>query len=1128
MATVFQVQHQETGDRRALKLLLAGLERRDELRGRFASEIRLLTQLDHPNITCAYDNGEWLGRPWFAMEEVVGQDLRQLVVDWKDDPPPVRFKKSEDILVQLTSALAYIHERGLVHRDVTPGNIRVTGDGVVKLMDFGVAKAPGHDLTIAGEMVGTVAYMAPEQIRGEPVDARADLYALGAVLYLMLAGKRPFNARTLPGYLEKHLNMAPRPPRELDPFVPAHLNEIALRLLEKDPADRYGSASHLLSVLDRSPSRSRGIDMMRWPSTLVGRTGEQARLRECLAALPSGWGCAVIVESPSGYGRSRLLAEVHSWAFEMGLPVASGQCGSKDLPYGGFAEILSDMVTPDQPLAGPLEAAFRDAAGPVERFLVFSAFRDLLRERLPRVILLDDVHNAERGTSDLLAFLLRNHLGLAEDPVMFVMTRKPPEGVDPLQDLLDDPALGLLRMSLSALDRTSVEELVLQLLPDDLRSRRLAIRLQQEGEGNAHFIVEMIRGLVDEGVIHMNSEGEFTLGLELSEVTHTKLPLPSTIREALRERLEPLSARARAVAAAIAIARQEINLDVLLEAVDDNEDQLLDHIDELLDGGVARQRQVGAEEFYALTRPRLRDLLLEDLGHDQRQKLHRMVGTAMERLYRHRIDAVVGGLAWHFEQGGVPAKAYPYLAAAGRRLYAQSFVPEAMEVYDRAKMIEPQAREYLTLEEADRRLADLHLLRGRALFHTGRWNEAGEALTQADELARLVNDDHLKAQTAAELGTYYRHLHRLDDAKAHFTEALSLAERVGDPRLRPIPLHGLGAVHWAQGDLDQSRNYMLEGLSVAGTVHDDRAMGHCYNGLGLAAMCRGQSSDARKYLEQSSTTFEKLGLLAPLAIARINLVELCHFQGNLRKGLQIADRTISQAREVHHSLGIALGLRYRALILVDLGRLQEAEDNVREALRRVQEIDNREDEIGGWIALTRVPLSRGDYAAAEDCLNQVQPLLADFDAEGFTPLVIAWRARCQVNQGRLDDWERLLAEADSLSEGAWPHNQCRLDLIAARTYAALGRADDAVLRAEAALKRSVGCDYKLYTLKAHCFIADWSSVQEDVAIHRRAADRLARSLSASISRDDRTGFEAMFASVPVGETPDAQASPKRT
>ena len=109
------------------------------------------------------------------------------------------------ILVQVARALSYIHDRGLIHRDITPGNIMVRPDGVVKLMDFGVVKDMGADLTAVGSMVGTVSYISPEQIEGSTLDARADLYSLGAVLYFMLTGNRPFNARTLQGFLEKHL-----------------------------------------------------------------------------------------------------------------------------------------------------------------------------------------------------------------------------------------------------------------------------------------------------------------------------------------------------------------------------------------------------------------------------------------------------------------------------------------------------------------------------------------------------------------------------------------------------------------------------------------------------------------------------------------------------------------------------------------------------------------------------------------------------------------------------------------------------------------------------------------------------------------------------------------------------------
>ena len=124
---------------------------------------------------------------------------------WANLEPEDRFARTQGILVQVARALQYVHDRGLVHRDVTPSNLMIGADGSVKLMDFGVVKDLGTDLTAVGDVVGTVAYIAPEQVRGGAIDVRADLYTLGAVLYFMLTGQRPFEARTLQGYLEKHL-----------------------------------------------------------------------------------------------------------------------------------------------------------------------------------------------------------------------------------------------------------------------------------------------------------------------------------------------------------------------------------------------------------------------------------------------------------------------------------------------------------------------------------------------------------------------------------------------------------------------------------------------------------------------------------------------------------------------------------------------------------------------------------------------------------------------------------------------------------------------------------------------------------------------------------------------------------
>ncbi|MEE2750858.1 MAG: protein kinase [Myxococcota bacterium] len=1109
MATVFEVKHKETGATRALKLIHPGVQD-EEAMTRFNAEFQVLSQLSHPNITRVLEAGSWNDQSYFVMEKLQGQDLRSEVKSWKDIPPAERFSRTENILVQLVGALAYIHDRGLIHRDVSPSNIMVAPDGSVKLMDFGVVKAPGREVTAVGEMVGTVAYMAPEQISGDEVDSRADLYSLGTVLYLMLTGKRPFNARTLAGYLEKHLNLPPRPPREVDPFVPARLDNICLRLLEKSPRDRFGSANHLLAILDRHLAGLEHIDLSCWPPRLVGRTSATAHLLEGLSNVSAGRGSALVIEGTAGFGKSRLLADVMERAMERNLPVSSHICIPDKREYGAFQEIVESLEPDRSQLPPALITAFFDGESEVERYAVHAAVRDLLREKGPRVLVLDDLDSADRGSQELLVFLLRNHLELANDPILFVLARCPPSSLDIFADMLSDEDFEFERVRLQHLGITDVEELLAQLIPADDRGRKLAERLQREGEGNPTFIAEMIRGLVEEGIIQITEEDVYELTIPMEELTRIQLPLPTNIREALRERLLPLSKKARAFACMLAICRQEVTLELMIETLGETEDDALDRVEELLNAGVARQRTAGTDELFVLSRPRLRDLLLEEMGPENRAILHRRAGSAMERIFRHRVAMVVDELAWHFEQGQIPAKAYPYLIRAGERLQARSFVPEALECYERALSIEAEAREFLVLDDADRRLADLRLKRGLALYHMGAWTQACEELERSDSLARTLEDARLQCRTACELGNFFRRQHRLDEASTNLSEALLLADRVGDPKLRVGPLHGLASLHWSRGDLDASRRYSLDCLTVAGNIGDDRALGDGYNGLGLVAICRGQSAEARKYLDQAIQIFERLGVISALAVTRINLAELSQCTGNLRKAMQLADKTIAQAREVQHLMGIALGLRYRSMVLVDLGRLPDAEDNAREALRITQEIGDVEDELGALISLVRIRLAKAHYGEAQNELARALSLAESCDVEGYMPLLWSWLSRCQAEQGYLTEAVSSLERANNVVGRAWPHQLCRLHITSARALAAAGKTEEAAERAEQGLQLADASGYRLYALKAHTIIADTTSSQANEAMHRRVAHALARSLSANLSRDDASSFLAQY------------------
>jgi tetratricopeptide (TPR) repeat protein len=1114
MATVLKVEDTRDGAIRALKILMPSSQDQ-EARSRFDAEFEVLSKLSHPNITQVFEAGSHDSHAFFVMEMVDGHDLREELAVWKVLPHLERFQKVELVLEQLVKALSYVHDRGLVHRDVTPGNIMVTRNGEVKLMDFGVVKTPGAELTAVGEMVGTVAYMAPEQIRGDPVDARTDLYSLGTVLYLMLTGRRPFNARTLAGYLDKHLNLLPRPPRDVEPFVPTHLNDVCMRLLAKDPAERFGSANHLLNVLDLRQAGLEEINLKNWPPRLVGRQREQAALREAVISLSAGRGGVVLLEGKTGYGKGRLLSEALIRAEEQAIPVARGNC-YKDREYSGFHGVFQELVPKDVSVPAVLESTFRhgESQGPIEPYAVHVAFRELLSGMLPRIVIIDNVQSADRGTMEMLLYLLRNCRELKKEPILFLLGRLPHfEDNDFLGHLVDDESKGVECLYLSPLGATDVEELLSQLIKDSESSRRLARRLHREGEGNPYFIAEMIRGLVEEGIIFKDESGQYRLSIGLEEITRTNLPLPTNIREALRERIEPLSGRAKHIACMVALCRQETSIELLLEALARSEDQVMDCIEELVDAGVLRQRSVGSEEFFELARPRLQDLLVEDLPPRERARMHRQLGTAMEKLYRHRLTAVLAPLSRHFELGHVPAKAYPYMIRAGQRLCDRAFMPEALEFFIRALALEAEARDFMVLDEADRRLVDLLLLHGQVLEHMGQWREAGSALERADRLARQLDGARLQSRTAEALGNFYRRNLRIEDALTHLTEALLLADQVSDQRLRVAPLYGLGSIYWSQERLEDARQHYLNSLTVAGAIDDERYLGMGYNGLGLVAICRGQSTEARKYLEQAAQIMERVGLLGNLSITRVNLVELSHCTGNLRKGLQLADKTVANAREVSHPLGVALGLRYRAIILTDLGRFSEAMENASEAIRLCQELGDPEDELGALVASVRVPLAQRKFLEALPIIERCKPLLEEYDVEGYGPLLWAWQGLCLAEQGKPEEALAALTEADNAPSRSWPHQQVRFHLVRGRVLAEAGRRADALEEIELALRGADSAGYRLYSLKAHQLIASISESKAVVSLHSRIASNLSRSLAANLSRDDAKVFLSLYDSL---------------
>lgn len=246
MADVYLAEDQELGRRVAIKMLHARYANDEQFVERFRREATHAAGLSHPNIVSIFDRGEADGSYFIVMEYVEGRTLKELIRSRGDCPVPVAIAYTRQIL----AGLRYAHRNGVIHRDIKPHNVIVDPEGVIKVTDFGIARAGVSQMTEEGAIIGTAQYLSPEQARGAPVDQTSDLYSTGIVLFELLTGEVPFTGDSPVEIAMKHLSEVPPMPSELRPDVPDDLDLVVVRALAKEPADRYKSAAAMDADLE--------------------------------------------------------------------------------------------------------------------------------------------------------------------------------------------------------------------------------------------------------------------------------------------------------------------------------------------------------------------------------------------------------------------------------------------------------------------------------------------------------------------------------------------------------------------------------------------------------------------------------------------------------------------------------------------------------------------------------------------------------------------------------------------------------------------------------------------------------------------------------------------------------------
>ena len=282
----------------AVKAIAAEVSGDETLRRRFEREAQSAALLNHPNIITVYDFGQERDKLFMAMELLEGVDLKQALVESRLRT----LDEKLDVLDQICEGLAFAHAHGIVHRDLKPANIHLLPTGQVKIMDFGLARPSGSDMTRTGLVMGTPHYMSPEQVRGEHVDARSDVFSLGCLFYELLAGQKPFDADSLHSVLYKVMQAEPTPLATAVPDLPPALIQVVEKALARSPADRFQDAAELRTFLGRAReaiARGRGSE------PLAGLAGPATPRPAAVAATGASAGAPVheTVGSASGIAR---------------------------------------------------------------------------------------------------------------------------------------------------------------------------------------------------------------------------------------------------------------------------------------------------------------------------------------------------------------------------------------------------------------------------------------------------------------------------------------------------------------------------------------------------------------------------------------------------------------------------------------------------------------------------------------------------------------------------------------------------------------------------------------------------------------------------------------------------------